>query len=53
LAVAGARVVDLEEELEDLAKADARGIEDHLDCLRVCAVIAVRACHKTTGSLAG
>jgi hypothetical protein len=33
--------VNLEEELEDLAKADARGIEDDLDGFGVCTVMAV------------
>src|SRR5207342_2359608 len=41
LAVARARVVDLEEEFQQVAIADARGIEHDLDCLGMGAVVAV------------
>ena len=43
LAIARAGVVNLEEELEDLPIADARGIEDDLDCFGVPRVIAIRS----------
>ena len=41
LAVLRRRVVDLEEELEQLAIAEARRVEDDLDRLGVRAVVAV------------
>src|SRR3712207_7616678 len=39
LAVLGRRVVDLEEELEDVAVGDPLGVEDHLERLRVPGVV--------------
>src|SRR5687768_14629898 len=41
LAIAGARVVNLEEELQNLAVADAGRIEDDLDCFGMSAMVAV------------
>ena len=41
LAVRGAGIVDLEEELQQLAVAHLRGIEDHLDAFGMGAVVAV------------
>ena len=42
LAVLGRRVVDLEEELEDVAVGDALGVEDDLDRLGVTRMVSVR-----------
>jgi hypothetical protein len=41
LAVLGRRVVDLEEELEDVSVGDALRVEDDLDCLGVTGMVAV------------
>jgi len=41
LAIAGARVVNLEEEFEELPIADARGVKDDLDRFGVPAMIAI------------
>jgi hypothetical protein len=43
LAIAGARVVDLEEELENLPIAHAGRIEDDLHCFGMPAMVAVRS----------
>src|SRR4029453_4931229 len=53
LAIACARVVNLEEELEDLAIADTSRIKDDLDCFRVSRMIAIRRMGVAPAGIAG